>query len=299
MAAERHVFLTGGTGFIGRHVLSALLDAGHRVTALRHPQDARLTGHPRLGWHTHPMDRLAAADLAGVDVLLHLASPGVPPQQASWQELFYWNVSVLLQLLDAARAAGVQRVVAAGTFAEYGRSADAFDAIPPGAPLAPTYGYAASKAAGFQAAHAHAIEHAMELCYLRIFSVFGEGQYTGNFWPALRLAAQGGHDFPMTPGAQVRDYVAVEAVARAFLHAVEREDIEAGVPWVRNVGSGEPVSMLEFAQRWWALWKAPGQLLAGALPYRPNEVMRCVPEIADDLFLPALPKERDTHARSR
>ncbi|SFE21346.1 NAD-dependent epimerase/dehydratase family protein [Paracidovorax konjaci] len=285
MTTERHVFLTGGTGFIGRHVLASLLDAGHRVTALRHPANAPVSAHPRLAWLSRAMDQLVPADLAGVDVLMHLASPGVPPQHADRQTLFYWNVTVLLHLLDAARAAGVQRAVLAGTFAEYGRSADRFDFIPAGAPLEPTYGYAASKAAGFQAAHAHAIEYAMELCYLRIFSVFGEGQYAGNFWPALRLAASQGEDFPMTPGEQVRDYVPVDAVARAFRHAAERRDIEAGMPWVRNVGSGGPVSMHDFARHWWNLWAAPGRLLVGALPYRPNEVMRCVPEMAADLFL--------------
>lgn len=285
MTNERHVFLTGGTGFIGRHVLASLLEAGHRVTVLRHPADAPASVHPRLVWLSRAMDQLAPADLAGADVLMHLASPGVPPQQADWQTLFYWNVTVLLQLLDTARAAGVKRSVLAGTFAEYGRSADAFDFIPASAPLAPAYGYAASKAAGFQAAHAHAIEHAMELCYLRIFSVFGEGQYAGNFWPALRLAASQGLDFSMTPGAQVRDYVPVETVARAFRHAAERRDVEAGRPWVRNVGSGRPVSMQDFAQHWWCVWKASGRLLVGALPYRPNEVMRCVPEMEADLFL--------------
>ncbi|CAM3564097.1 NAD-dependent epimerase/dehydratase family protein [Paracidovorax anthurii] len=286
MAAERHVFLTGGTGFIGRHVLAALLDAGHRVTVLRHPVDAPISTHPRLAWLGKAMDQLTPTDLDGMDALVHLASPGVPPQQATWQTLFYWNVTVLLQLLEVARAAGVRRAVLAGTFAEYGRSADAHAFIPADAPLAPTYGYAASKAAGFQAAHAHAIEHAMELCYLRIFSVFGEGQYVENFWPALRLAASQGRDFPMTPGAQVRDYVPVPSVARAFLHAVERRDVRPGMPWVRNVGSGQPVSMQDFAARWWSRWNAAGRLLVGALPYRPNEVMRCVPEIADDLFLP-------------
>jgi len=114
--------------------------------------------------------------------------------------------------------------------------------------------------------------------------VFGEGQYMQNFWPALREAALSGADFPMTPGEQVRDYVKVEMVAQAFLAAVQRGDITQGRPWVRNIGSGRPVSMREFANEWWTRWRAEGQLLVGALPYRPNEIMRCVPVIETDVW---------------
>ena len=55
-----------------------------------------------------------------------------------------------------------------------------------------------------------AVQEHIELCYLRIFSAFGDGQFADNFWPALQLAAESGSDFPMTAGEQVRDYVAVK-----------------------------------------------------------------------------------------
>ncbi len=279
-----HVFLTGGTGFIGRHVLDQLGAAGHQVTALcRTPRVAGAAGM-QPSWLCKPMDQLSARDLKGVDTVIHLASPGVSPQQADWSTLFYWNVTVLLELMAVAQKAGVRRCVLAGTSMEYGRSADAYNFIPADAPLLPTHGYAASKASGCVAASAFAIENQMELCYLRIFSAFGEGQHQKNFWPALRQAALCGEHFPMTPGQQVRDFIEVERVARAFLAAVERRDVVAGTPWVRNVGSGEPVTMLELATRWWSVWKAPGHLQPGGLSYRSNEIMRFVPEINPDIW---------------
>ena len=186
---------------------------------------------------------------------------------------------MLVRLLEVAHDAGVPRVVVAGSFAEYGRSADCYDFIPVNAPLLPTTAYAASKAAGFMAAWSYAIEAKIEMCYLRIFSAYGEGQYAGNFWPALREAAQSGRDFPMTPGEQVRDYVPVEDIAQEVVHAVVRGDIDAGSPLVLNVGSGTPVTMRAFAEYWWARWHAPGKLLPGAVPYRPNEPMRFVPVV--------------------
>jgi nucleoside-diphosphate-sugar epimerase len=274
-----HIFLTGGTGFIGRHLLAALTNTEHRVTALCRQHSLLAFSHPRLTWICKAMDNLDPTDLAGVDVLVHLASPGVPPQQAEWTKLFYWNVTVLLQLMTTAKQAGVRRGVLAGSSTAYGRSADFFDFIPHDAPLLPTYGYAASKAAGFACASAFATENKMELCYLRIFSAFGDGQYSENFWPSLRHAALRNEDFSITPGEQIRDYIPVERVVQAFHAAIERQDVVAGIPWVRNLGSGQPISILQFATTWWATWNARSQLRPGALPYRPGEIMRCVPVI--------------------
>lgn len=117
-----------------------------------------------------------------------------------------------------------------------------------------------------------------ELIYLRLCSVYGQGQYSDNFWPCLRRAALAGVDFPMTMGDQVRDFMPVEDVALALLRAVEQPPA-AGEPRIRNVGTGKPQSTREFAAHWWRNWGARGQLLPGAVPYRPNEVMRYVPEI--------------------
>ena len=203
------------------------------------------------------------------------------PRHAGWDELVDVNVRGTLKLLEAATRAGVQQVVLAGTFAEYGLGASRYEFIPADAALLPTFPYAASKAAAFSMAHAFAVEKRLKLAYLRIFSAYGEGQFEQNFWPALRKKALAGEDFLMTPGEQIRDYVPVERVAQAFVDAAELESIVPGAPWVRNVGTGRPVSMKEFAALWWERWNAKGQLLVGALPYRPNEVMRFVPQVDD------------------
>jgi nucleoside-diphosphate-sugar epimerase len=136
-------------------------------------------------------------------------------------------------LLEKAHAAGVRRFVLAGSYAEYGLSADRYDFIPADAPLLPSTPYAASKAAGFIVANTFAIEKSIELYYLRIFSAYGEGQYINNFWPALRAAALSGADFPMTLGGQVRDFIPVERVAETFLCSIEgSSSVQKGVPFV-------------------------------------------------------------------
>lgn len=276
----KNVFVTGATGFIGSHLLRQFANAGGSVVAQR-----RAGSFPRIDlgvepqWLEKPLDQVTAEDFADVDVLIHLASVGVSPLTASWSDLFYWNVAVFVRLMEQAKLAGVRRLVVAGSFAEYGRSADAYDLIPTNAPLLPTSPYASSKTAAFSAAHAFSIQHDMELCYLRIFSAFGEGQNEENFWPALKNAAHSGQDFKMTSGEQIRDYVPVESVAGAFIKNAFRVDVKAGTPLVLNIGTGNAVTMKDFALEWWHRLNAKGNLQIGALPYRSNEVMRFVPKI--------------------
>lgn len=274
------LFVTGGTGFIGSHFLRCPSRVDHEVLALcRSSSPSRELDKLNSDWICRQMDALEPTDLVGCDVLVHFASPGVSPQKADWSELMYWNVVATLRLVQQARLAGVRRIVVAGTFAEYGRSADRFDPIPPNAPLEPTSAYASSKACASVMLSGFAIEQGIELAYLRIFSAYGEGQFEGNFWPSLKRAALAGEDFPMTPGEQVRDFIAVENVAKTFWKAATEATISADCPLQANVGSGEPISMKAFATDWWKKFGGTGKLLLGAMPYRSNEVMKFVPQI--------------------
>ena len=281
------IVVSGGTGFIGSHVLKQLNDLPTELIAIR-----RNHSRPRIGlgkepfWLDKSLDLIECSDFDGAEVLLHLASVGVSPRTASWQDLFYWNVDVMINLMVRAKKAGIRRVIMAGSFAEYGLSANHYDYLPVDAPLLPTSPYASSKAAGFIAAFTYAIENKIELCYLRIFSAFGEGQHEENFWPSLRTSALSGQDFPMTSGEQIRDYIPVEDVASVIVNAVNRNDILPGIPLVKNVGSGKPVTMRNFAEEWWSRFGANGKLLLGAKPYRPNEPMRYVPLLSEVQFGP-------------
>jgi UDP-glucose 4-epimerase len=273
-------FVTGATGFVGSHFVRHAIKAGHTILAT-YRRGTRTHAMPSLTWLEAELDALPDGCMADFAALVHFAAVGVSPKQATRRELTHWNVSVPLMLMEAAQAGGVPRVVIAGSSAEYGQSDAVYDLIPPDAPLLPTSAYAASKAGCFVASHAAAIELGLQLCYLRIFSAFGDGQFETNFWPALRKAAQAGADFPMTGGEQIRDFIPVEDVAREFLHAATLGKVHAGEPLSWNVGSGSPVKMREFAEAWWQRWNATGSLRIGMLPYRPHEVMRFAPLITE------------------
>ena len=275
------VFVTGATGFIGSHFVNHALARGHEVVAHRRTSDS-CPAVPLLNgvqWITNPLAQLQSEDISGCDAVVHLAATGVTPKPATWDGCLAFNACGSLALMQLANAAGIQRFVVSGTYAEYGKAGLRFDPIPADAPLEPTDPYAASKAAGGIAMAAYARVSGMQLYYGRVFSAYGEGQSESNFWPQLRKAARAEEDFPMTLGEQIRDFIPVAKVAEMFLDACVRDDIPAGVPMVCNVASGDPISLIDFAKLWWASWSAAGKLLPGAIPYRANEVMRYVPMV--------------------
>lgn len=272
------IFVTGATGFIGSHFLRFATASGHEVKAHRRSSESkpRIPINADVRWIDCELEGIEERDLSDCDALVHLAASGVTPQPATWDDCLHVNVLGSISLARKAQRAGIKRVVVTGTYAEYGRSGLRYDFIPPDAPLEPTDIYSASKAASFQALAAWCRIEKSELYYGRVFSAYGEGQFEKNFWPALRHAALSGNDFPMTAGEQVRDFIEVEKVAETLLSACI-EPVKAGEPKVVNIASGTPVTLRDFAEGFWHGWGATGHLRLGAVPYRPDEVMRYVP----------------------
>ncbi len=277
------LFVTGARGFIGSHFLRAAAQAGHHLVGLRSPgpgrPNHRVPAPGDMDWLTKDIREVEAKDLLGCDAVVHFCAAGISPRVEPWETMLEVNTMATVRLAEQARLAGLTRLIVAGSYLEYGQSAERYDFIPPEAPLEPTGGYAASKAAAYVALRAYSIQYGLRLAYLRIFSAFGEGQHQANIWPALRKAALAGEDFELTPGEQVRDYVPVEEVAQQFLQATTTTRSTAGEPHVANVGRGKPVALKDFARHWWRKFEAKGNLQVGALPYRKNEGMKYVAKI--------------------
>lgn len=275
------VFVTGGTGFIGSHFIRQALAAGHGVLALRHRRESRprIPLDPEPEWLERAMTEVTPGDLAGCEVLVHLAAHSANVPYDSLEGCLEQNVMQPLRLIRAAVAAGVTRYVVAGSCFEYGSAGERHEFIPPDAVLEPTCSYPASKAAATMVFRALACENRLRMLFLRIFPTYGEGELETRFWPSLRRAAAEGSDLPMTTGEQVRDFMPVEDVAACFVRALGRDDLEPGKPVIENLGSGHPCSLLEFARREWQRLGAKGRLRVGEMAQRRNEVMRFVPEV--------------------
>lgn len=276
------LFVTGGTGFVGSHFLQQALSSGHEVIAQRRPGSRprlQLTREPV--WVDRALDQNFETELAGCDAVVHLASHTPNPPYAPLDECLYWNVYATTRLIQQASSQGVKDILVAGTCFEYGVAADGQEFVHPATQMLPALTYPISKAAATTALLGLARHLQLRLQVLRIFQVFGEGEASTRFWPSLRAAALEGRDFAMSSGVQIRDFVPVTEVSLQFLRSLSFEGVEHGKPHLRNVGTGQAQSLLEFARGWWSHWGATGQLQAGSVGLRPGELSRLVANVND------------------
>lgn len=271
--------VAGGSGFIGSHLVEALLAAGRRVRALddfstgRRANLAAAAAHPAFelmeGDASEPATALAAC--AGAERIFHLAArPSVPWSVEHPREALRANHGTTLALLAAASAAGVRAFVFSSSSAIYGERPE----LPKreDQPPDPRSPYAEHKWMGEQALRAAAQGGGPAGASLRYFNVFGPRQdpsspYSGVISIFAREARAGRAPTIHGDGGQTRDFVYVADVVRANLAAAERLPLAGGDPAPAiNVGRGESVSIREL---WDLVCAAAGRSPAPAPSFGP------------------------------
>jgi UDP-glucose 4-epimerase len=248
---DRTVLVTGGCGFIGSHLVEALLAAGAEVRVLGRYNSRSdrgfLTGneHPslqvKLGDVADPWFVQAAAE--GVDTIFHLAALiGIPYSYAAPSQYVATNVHGTLAVLEAARRHGVRRVVHTSTSETYGTAQ--YVPIDERHPLVAQSPYAATKIAADKLAESYALSFGLPVSVLRPFNTFGPRQSLRAVIPSLMTQALYGKEIVAGSLEPVRDMNYVLDTVAAFL-AVGAADGVAGN--VYNVGSGRGVTIGEIA----------------------------------------------------
>ena len=242
--------VTGGAGFIGSHLVDALVADGNHVVVLDDlSTGSRRTWRPRPSSSraTSPTSRRSPTSQRGCDVVFHLAARG-SVQRSVEQPLATdkSNVSGTLNVLCAAHDAGVGRVVLSSSSSVYGGAGQRPTAGGPAA--APRSPYAVSKLAGEHYARVFAELHGLETVMLRYFNVFGprqraDSQYAAvvpRFIDALR---RGQPAEIHGDGQQSRDFTYVTDAVQANVRAAAAPaETCAGVPTTSPGASRTPCS---------------------------------------------------------
>jgi GDP-4-dehydro-6-deoxy-D-mannose reductase len=256
-------FVTGASGFVGTYLTAHLAASGDDVIA---PDDS-----------LDVVDRDAvdaAIARAGPEAVYHLAA--LSHVGESWAEpnrVLRVNVEGAVNVLDAARRYGVERVLVVGSAEEYGRVEPADVPITEDAPLRPVTPYAVSKvAADYLALQSH-LAWALHTIRVRAFSHTGPGQSSRFLVPALaRRIAEAERDerSEIVVGAldPIRDISDVRDIVRAYRLLVEHG--ESGE--VYNVCRGEGVAVADIAQALLARAHRPVELVSDPTLLRPAEV---------------------------
>ncbi|MGB0683125.1 MAG: SDR family oxidoreductase [Magnetovibrionaceae bacterium] len=245
-AVQKHILVTGGAGFIGSHTVDRLLDQGHRVSVV----DNLACGSDRNLLHlkNNPDFRLHVADVTepeqlaglfdGVDWVLHLAAlADIVPSIQNPIAYHRANVDGTINVLEAARAAGVKRLVYAASSSCYGIP-DTYP-TPEAADIRPMYPYALTKNLGEQYVMHWAQTYGLPAVSLRFFNVYGprtrtNGTYGAVFGVFLAQKLAGKPFTVVGDGTQTRDFTFVTDVADAVI-AAAASDVAGEI---MNVGSG-------------------------------------------------------------
>jgi UDP-glucose 4-epimerase len=248
--------VTGGAGFIGSHIVQALLDRNATVRLLdnfssgtrRNIDELINSGRPgRLEvceGDIRDAGKVAEA-VKGVDVIFHEAAfVSVPESMEKPQVCFDVNITGTTTIFEAARKAGVRRAVIASSSAVYGDS----EAMPlkEDAPPKPMSPYALSKQVTEMLGALYTRSFGLEVAALRYFNVYGARQRPDSIYAAavpifLRRMIENRPVTVFGDGGQTRDFVFIDDVVRANLIAAEHP---AAAGQVFNVCSGLETSLL-------------------------------------------------------
>lgn len=242
----RRVLVTGATGFIGRWAVARLCDMGADVHAVMH----RETGAPTpeisrdVEWHRADLHDAAAVRRVCASVrashLLHAAWYVEPRDYLTSLENLRW-VGATLQLAEAFRDAGGERLVGVGTSAEYGPSTGPCREL--ATPLAPATLYAASKRAVHDLLERWSAQTGVSFAWGRVFNLHGPFEAPSRLVPQLVRAGVTRTAFAMRFPAQRRDYLHVADTGGAIA-ALLASPVTGAV----NIASGEPVALAELAR---------------------------------------------------
>lgn len=263
------LLITGAFGFIGRHLLSSLLQEKDTEVYLLDRDRSLPSGFPTRQETGRTFAGIFQVDLRDrqqiehslascqPDIIFHLAAAGVGNPFLPLDDAISHNLYGTLNLLQAAFSTAPavhppQKVIISRTPGEY-------SAMNP---------YAASKAAAWQFCRMYARTKGWPIFGSVIFQAYGPGQPPQRLLPAAIIAALKGQDLPMTAGEQQKDWIYISDIISGFL-AIRNADLAPGTSV--ELGSGQLTSVAEVVQQIYAIIGGPGRPLIGALPTRPGE----------------------------
>lgn len=271
MISPNCILVTGGSGFLGSHIVRRARAEGCKViSAYRNAK----------GGGAVPVDVCDQDDVKAVfravspSIVIHCAAYGVNYADQDFARALQVNIQGSLHVLNCAAQHGVRRLVHVGSAVEYG-SLEGL--ISEEAALNPTAIYGSTKAAGTILMRQQAQALDVPLVVARPFALWGPGEGMHHLIPQVVSACVRRIPLRLTTCEVLRDYTYVEDMSASILALARKDDVPVGT--VVNMGSGEGQLLRDFVRSIAKLLDGEHLMEFGALPSRPTEMRSLVPDI--------------------
>ena len=255
------IFLTGGSGFVGRKFIKEALKAGHVIYAITRKNKKK---KKNLIWLKGDLDKDWSRYLKKSKVLVHMAAAGVN-EHIDLEEAINANILKPHKLLMNAINSKCFNWIIIGSASEYGKQAKLKKPLSNKTKEFPETNYEATKNLFTKLSISLSKKYKTKCRIMRLFNVYGKGEERSRLWPSLNKALKLKKNFKMTAGNQIRDFIKVEHAVDILLDSLNFKKCNKSFPQIWHVASGNPKSVKNFAKSYWKEKKGKGKIFFGKL----------------------------------
>lgn len=259
---NQRILITGGTGFIGLHLLKYLREKGYHVDAVSEHGD-----------RFHEIDAINLLDGAALDKYVFLTKPEIVYHLGAVVDLsrnhdtakrcIYANILGTVNLLESVRKLKIERFFLTSTVEVYGSTPLPFREDGPIDPPSP---YAVSKVSAEHLSRLYAQKYNFHTICYRVGTVYGPGQPRRRFAPSIIIHALNHEDISLATGKKRRDYIYISDVVNALGAGMNAGVVNAFT--TVNIGGGTSILLIDFVEKIVRLCKSTSRILLGAISER-------------------------------
>ncbi len=253
------IFVTGGTGYVGKNFINYALKNKHFIYALTRKKNNQK--RKNLFWLKGRLDK-NFKELSNCDILIHLASEGVYDKYCSFKKCYKTNFVLSSKLLkNAINSKCLNWIIVGSCFENKIRNEKIARKIIKKRKKIPFFNYAFSKYLFTRACLKIARENQVKCRVLKLFHVYGGNENKKRLWPSLLNAAKKNKDFHMTKGDQIRDFCHIDNVVKSMSNAMNFEIKAKKFPQIWDFATGNKKTVKKFANEIWKKYKSRGKLI--------------------------------------